>query len=163
MEVIQETPDTPMSVLELFSTSKDSIKLFGDNIIDQVKEGKVDPLRVAALTRTMDQISKYINDNIKENQRTEALKYGEKPFNAFGCEMHYTAVDTKYEYASCGDEVYDRLMQLKANLDQQIKNRQEWLKMMGKPEILVDEATGSQYTAYPPIKKTTMGLKVTIK
>jgi|KBSMisStaDraftv2_1062788.scaffolds.fasta_scaffold363225_1 hypothetical protein len=156
-----EKPDTPMSVLELFSTSKDSIKLFGDSIIDQVKEGNADPLRIAALTRSMEAIAKYVNDNLKDNQKNEAQKYGDKPFMAHGCEMQYTSVKTDYVYAVCGDPIWNELQLESAKLNEQIKQRQEWLKTMGNPQ---DVRVGDELvTIIPPMKKTQMGLKVTIK
>jgi len=156
-----ERADTPMSVLELFSTSKDSIKLFGDGIINQVKEGYADPLRIAALTRSMEAIAKYVNDNLKDNQKNEAQKYGDKPFILHGCEMQYTSVKTEYDYTTSNDPIWGELQEQLSKLNEQIKQRQEWLKTMGKPEdIRIDDEL---ITIYPPMKKTTLGLKVSIK
>lgn len=156
-----ERADTPMSVLELFSTSKDSIKLFGDCIIDRVKEGYADPLRVAALTRSMEAIAKYVNDNLKDNQKNEAQKYGDKPFMLHGCEMQYTSVKAEYDYASCGDPIWNELNETLEKVQIQMKQRQEWLKTMGKPEDI--RHNDELVTIYPPMNKTTLGLKVTIK
>jgi len=160
-EEIMEMADTPMSVLELFSTSKDSIKLFGDGIIDRVKEGHADPLRVAALTRSMEAIAKYVNDNLKDNQKNEAQKYGDKPFMLHGCEMHYTSVKSEYDYASSNDPIWNSLNEKITQLQIELKQRQEWLKTMGKSEDIRHD--DELVTIYPPIKKTTMGLKVSIK
>jgi len=156
-----EKPDTAMSVLELFSTSKESIKLFGDNIIDQVKEGNADPLRIAALTRSMEAIAKYVNDNLKDNQKNEAQKYGDKPFILHGCEMQYTSVKTEYDYTTSDDPIWKYLKENITSLTSQLKQREEWLKTMGKPENIQHE--DELVTIYPPMKKTTMGLKVSIK
>lgn len=156
-----ERADTPMSVLELFSTSKESIKLFGDGIIDRVKEGHADPLRVAALTRSMEAIAKYVNDNLKDNQKNEAQKYGDKPFILHGCEMQYTSVKSEYDYSSCNDPVWNNLNDKLLSIQSQLKARQEWLKTMGKPEDIRQD--DELVTIYPPMKKTMLGLKVTIK
>jgi len=156
-----ERADTPMSVLELFNTSKDSIKLFGDGIINQVKEGHADPLRIAALTRSMEAIAKYVNDNLKDNQKNEAQKYGDKPFMAHGCEMQYTSVKTEYDYTTSNDPTWNALQSDLIKLNERIKQRQEWLKTMGNPQ---DVRVGDELvTIIPPMKKTQMGLKVTIK
>src|SRR6478609_10204162 len=151
-----ERADTPMSVLELFSTSKESIKLFGDGIIDRVKEGHADPLRVAALTRSMEAIAKYVNDNLKDNQKTEAQKYGDKPFMLHGCEMQYTTVKSEFDYASCNDPLWNELNETLDKVQIQMKQRQEWLKTMGKPEDIRHD--DELVTIYPPMKKTQMGL-----
>ncbi len=156
-----EKPDTPMSVLNLFSTSKESIKLFGDNIIDLVKEGNEDPLKIAALTRSMEAIAKYVNDNLKDNQKNEALKHGDKPFILHGCEMQYTSVKTDYDYTTSNDPIWNSLNEKITALQIELKQRQEWLKTTGNPVDIRHE--DELVTIYPPMKKTTMGLRITIK
>lgn len=160
---METLPDTPYGVLQQFSTSKESIIRFSDDIIEGVKEGRLDPLEVKAICKTMEIISEKINEATKSNQKTEAEKFGDKPFMNYGFEMHYTSVKTDYDYEVCNDAVYDRLAKQKIALDELIKQRQAWLKMMNGPEVLVDTDSGEQYTAYPPMKKTAMGVKLTIK
>jgi hypothetical protein len=161
--IVIQTPNHPIDVLELFDTSKEKIKLFSDLVIDEVKEGRIDPLKVKALCKSMEAVTEIIDKNTREEQAKEAAKFGDKPFNNYGCEMHLTATKTDYDYESCTDVVYDRLVKLKKNLEEQIKQRQEFLKNIRGSQTLVDDATGEVYNATAPFKKQTIGVKVSIK
>jgi len=154
-------PDTPMSVLELFSTSKESNKLFAGKAVLAVKEGKADPLRLHVLCKSIEDVTTMIKEGIKANVTREAEKYGDKPFMFSGAECHLTAVKTEYDYEACGDpELVNLELQMK-ELKMKLDQRKEWLKTMGGPQ---DIRIGDELvTIYPPIKKTTTGVKVSIK
>ena len=160
---IKEQPDTALSVLEQFEPTKQWIISFASKVINDVANGRVDVLRVKLLCKTLEEIADKINTGTKEYQRTEAAKYGDKPFMFSGAEFHLTSVKTEYDYQSCSDVVYDRLIKVKKNLDEQIKERQEFLKTIKDHQTLVDEATGEVYTVYGPGKKQTEGVKISIK
>lgn len=157
------TPNTALSVMELLSPTKSGIKAFSDQIITNVKDGYVNPLRVALLCNTLKQTAETIRKSIKDEEKNEAEKYGEKVFEYFGADMQYTATATKYDYEACGDAILNDLLQQEEILTEKIKRRQELLKTLGEPTPMIDPNSGESYTAYPPIKKSEMGLKVTIK
>jgi len=154
-------PDSALSVLDMFSTSKEGIALFASKVINEVENGNVDPLKVKIYCKTLEAIAEKIDTATKEHQKTEVQKYGEKPFMFSGAELHYTATKTEYDFTVCGDPKLKRLEDMEAELSKQIKERKEWLKKMGGPEQMVDE--DELVTIYPPIKKSSMGVKVTIK
>lgn len=157
------TPSHPIGVLECFDTSKDKIKLFADLVIDEIKEGRVDPLRIKALCKSMEAVAEAIDKNTRDEQIKEAQKFGDNPFMNYGCEMHLTAVKTDYDYASCTDVVYDRLAKLKQSVDNQLKIRQEFLKNIQGSQTLIDDETREVYNVTKPFKKQVIGVKTTIK
>ncbi len=163
MEIIHVIPDSPTSVLELFQPSKEGIVSFSSQVISAVEDGRVDPLRVRILCKAMTEIADKIDKGTKDNQAREAEKNGERPFIMAGCELQYAPVKTEYDFSRCNDAVLNRLLILEEEIAKQVKQRKDWLRTMAGQEVLVDEATGEQYTAYPPIKRTTMGVKVSIK
>ena len=163
MEIINNQPDTPASVLGLFTTAKDSIKYFAASVINEVEDGKLDPLKVLTLCKAMESTSEKIIAGIKASALTEAEKYGDKPFKFNGCELHVTPVDTKYDYSTSNDKVLERLLALEENIKRQVANRKEMLKTLRETVTLIDEATGEVFQATPPLKKQTMGVKVVIK
>jgi len=155
------SPEHPIGVLELFGTSKQSIKLFADLVVDEIKEGRVDPLKIKAFCKSMEAVSEIIDKNTKNEQIKEAEKFGDKPFMNYGCEMHLTSVKTEYDYKSTNDPLWASMNEELIVLKAKIKQREDWLKMTGNPEdVRIDDEL---VTIYPPIKKTSMGVKITIK
>ena len=156
-------PNSPIGVLEQFSTSKQGIALFASKVINEVEGGNLDPLKVKLWCKTLEEIADKIDKGTKENQKTEAAKYGERPFMFAGAELHYTPTYTAYDYSACGDPEWQMLTDHMESIKAKLKQREEWLKTMGGPETIVNQVTGEIVTIYPPIKKSTMGIKVSIK
>lgn len=154
---------SPMGVLEQFSTSKEGITLFASKVINEVEEGKADPLKVKLFCKTLTEIADKIDKATKSQQNTEAAKYGSKPFAFAGAELHLTSVHTSYDFTACGDPEWEQMNQQIESLKASIKQREEWLKTMGGPETIISTLTGEVVTIYPPIKKSTEGVKVSIK
>lgn len=162
-QIYHVLPDTPISVLRMFETSAQGINSFAAKIINDVHDGKTDALEVKVLCSTLEKLVDKIHQGTKEHQANEAFKYGEKPFLFRGAELHYTSVKTEYDYTQCNDTVWLELQNQMTELKAKIKQREEWLRTMAGAETVLDKSTGEVVTIYPPIKKTTMGVKCTIK
>lgn len=156
-------PNSPVGVLEQFSTSKEGITLFASKVINEIEGGNIDPLKGKIWTKTLIEIAEKIDNATKEHQSRQAAKYGEKPFMFAGAELHYTATYTAYDYSACGDPEWNMLNESLTIIQAKMKAREEWLKKMGGPETVLNKVTGEVNDIYPPIKKSTMGLKVSIK
>ncbi len=152
---------TAISVLELFTPTKEGCANFAAKIINDIEDGKINPLNVKLLCKTMEEISEKINEGTKEHQKREAAKYGDKPFAYFGSEMHFTATKTEYDYTMCNDpELSDMQKELKA-LQDRVKARQEFLKKIQDEEVVVIH--GEAVTLYAPSKRQWHGVKTTLK
>lgn len=156
-------PETALQVLTLFSTSKESITRFSNQLIQDVKEGRADALKVRVLLDTMVSIADTVKDATKTDQLNEAAKYGERPFEFMGAELHATATKTEYDYETCGDTYLNNLEASAELIAKKIKARKDLLKTLGEITPVGDPETGETYSVCPPIKKTSMGLKVQIK
>lgn len=156
-------PDTPSSVMALFDASKHALNQFADSVIQSVKDGNENPLKVHALIKKQEFALEQIKKGIKEEVKTEAAKYGEKPFMFAGAECHLTSVKTEYDYTVCNDRYLLDLYKQLDTLKTQIKQREEMLKTLGNPIQLLDGETGEVNTVYPAMKKTETGVKVSLK
>lgn len=159
-----ETPDTAASVMTLFSPTKEGIISFASQVINEVADGKRDPLQILVLCKTMEEIADKIRKGTIEFQVREAEKYGDKPFEFQGTELHYTSVKTDYDYANCKDPVLNWLEKIGEENAKQIEGRKKFLKAVpyeGLTEL--DEGSGELIKIYPPAKKERMGLKVFLK
>jgi hypothetical protein len=156
-------PDTAMSVLEMFQPTKEGIALFAARVINDVEDGKVDPLHVQLLCKTLEEISDKIKAGIKENLKTEAAKYGEKPFMFQGAEFHLTHTKTEYDFSVCGDPQWEAFDQQEQSCAHQRKERETFLKALKEPMDMLDSLSGEIVTLRPPVKKQYDGVKVSIK
>lgn len=156
-------PDTALSVLELFSTSKEGITLFASKVINEVEAGNADPLRVQIFCKTLEEVAEKIKAGIKDNAKREAQKYGDKPFMHAGAELHLTNTFTQYDYEGCGDTQWELAdFQVKSATNTR-KEREAFLRALKEPMEVMDSVSGEVTILRPPVKKVTEGIKVSIK
>ena len=160
---MDELPTTATGVLNLFNTSKEGISLFASKVVNEVEDGKIDPLKVKLWCKTLTEIAEKIDKATKEHQRKEAEKYGDKPFMFAGAELHLTSVRTEYDFSVCGDHELEDLNHTFETVKADIKKREEFLKALPHPTTIISTFTGEVITIKPPLKKQTEGIRVSIK
>jgi len=156
------TPDTAISVLNLFGTNKTQIEKFAHAIASEVADGNENPLKIHALCKALEATAEAIKSKIKHHTANEASKYGEnKPFEFMGMTMEYTSVRTEYDFSVCNDSFYNDLKKEEEEVSQNRKDREQFLKSIkGTMEVILGDEV---ITIIPPVKRQTMGVKVTIK
>lgn len=160
---MNQLPDSPIGTLRLFASTQTQIDVFSDSIIQAVKQGEANPLEVLIQIRALQKVSERVLKEIDDNLLKEVDKYHENTFEFMGSKIEKAELGTKYDYSICTDPVFERLEvdALKANED--LKERQEFLKVLKKPLTVVDEITGEISTIHPPAKKSKSGVKVSIR
>lgn len=160
-----DLPNTAYGVLKQFSVSKEGVQRFSVQVINAVKNGEVNALELKAYLKAMEQIIEIVDKATRNEQLTEAEKYGERSFEVFGVKIEKGEVGTKYDYTSCGDPVYNHRLQIFEEAKKQLDERAAFLKNLKEPLTLVDEDNGSGEVArvMPPAKTGKDGLKFSIK
>ena len=154
MDNIIIQPDNPMSTLTLFDADKKGLEYFIDYVCNTIESGMDDPLKVLAISKKMEYVTKRINDRIKEQQKTAADKYGDRPFEFMGTEMHYTSVYTRYDFSACNDPKWNEASKV-------VEDREKFLKGLTEPmDVRIDDEL---VTLTPPKKIQSFGLKTTVK
>lgn len=153
----------PSELLGLMASTSTQIDVFSDGIIQSVKGGDLNPLHALIQLRAMEQASKRILSEIKENLLTEANKYPEKSFTFMGNEITKAEHGTKYEFSNCGDPVWEMLDQQKDSIAKSIKEREDFLKALKSPLETLDKLSGEIVTLSPPTKTSQSGLTVKIR
>lgn len=158
-------PDNPMQALTLFDADKKGLDYFIDYVANTIESGMDDPLKVWAIAKKMEYITEGVKAKIKENAITKAALHGERPFAFAGTEMHLTSTRTEYDFAHCGDPEWEEWEFQESAAAAKRKGRETFLKALQAPITLVDDRQGSGeiITVRPPVKRQTMGIKVTIK
>ena len=160
MEVIHVIPDTPMSVLTLFSTSKTSIDVMSDSIIQEVKEGRADALAVRAMLKAMEMVIDRVNKETQAEQLTAAEKYPERKFTHSGVEFEKKELGVSYDYSQ--DQEWQWLANVEKENAEQRKTREAFLKTLTAPMNQVTD-DGEFILLTPPKKSFKAGLAVSIK
>ncbi len=156
-------PDTPSSVLQLLNADKSALEKFANSIIQDVKEGRENPLQIKILIKKYEYVLNEIKENIKVNVNTETAKYGDKEFEYGGAKCHYTPVNTEYDFSVCGDSLRQKLFIDSVEANYKLKERETFLKSLTDTITIINEETGEMETISPPQKKQSYGLKVTLK
>jgi len=95
--------------------------------------------------------------------RYEVAKYGQSMTTATGTKIELSEVGTKYDYVFCEDDIYNELVIKRDALDEQIKERQQFLKTLPSEGIDIINEDGVVSRIYPPSKSSTSSVKCTIQ
>lgn len=167
---------TTSSILSLFETTKGQRKSFIEDIVERLRSGEADPLKVHLQVKAMEEIITGLTstDEKKNKNFTVAIdyknmllqaaeKYGKK-FQLHNAEFSVKEVGTSYDWTKCEDnELADLLSQQEA-IKEKIKAKQDFLKTVPLEGLLItSEATGETFKVYPPAKSSTTSVAVSLK
>ena len=125
----------------------------------------MEPLKIHTYLKSIEDISKQLTDHktYREYLLNAAEKHGKK-FQYQNAEFIIKEVGTKYDYSNCNDLELNDLMRQMDVLKARIDKKQETLKHLPLSGMLTtDEKTGDTYKIYPPSKKSTTAVSVTLK
>jgi hypothetical protein len=152
-----------MSVINLMPSTSDEVNRFANNLIQLVKNGEENPLAVLVQIRAMEKAFKIITEKIKENYISEADKYPGDKFQFKGNDIQKGDVYTSYDYSVCGDPIWSQRKSILDMAKNLLDEREDFLRSLREPMTIVDDESGEVATVRPPLKKTTPGLKISIK
>lgn len=132
-------------------------------IINAINEGGVDPLKLKLQAKAIEEILKQIKPILDKAAREKAESFGAKQFTTMGADIKLIEAGTKYDFSNCNDLIYFELMEEFKKLDAKIKKRETILKAIDEKEEFYRSETGETWTAYPPIKKSTSTIEISIK
>jgi len=152
-----------MDVINISPSTKEEAALFAQKLIADVQGGTVNPLALAvkmnAIIKSLEAVKSAINEQIMD----EAYKYSSKGFEAYGAEINIMELGAKYDYSSCGDKAWEMYDQAVSSATESRKSREAFLKALKEPLPTYDPETGETYNINPPIKKSTTGIKISLK
>lgn len=160
---MNEMPSNPMSALRLMPNRASEVARFSKGIIEAVKSGDANPLEVLVMLRSLEAVSELVREEIEQNIVTEAEKYAEKKFEAFGAMIEKAEVNTRYNFNKCADPTYERLEVDFNTAKQRLDERKEFLKTIKEPVPIGDTVTGELVTVHPPGKTSKSGVRVYLK
>lgn len=79
--------------------TKTEVAKQASKLIEQVKEGEVEAMRVYAMMTALEKVASDVKKGIMENVLTEHERYGEKTTIAYGITYERCEVGVKYDYS----------------------------------------------------------------
>ena len=152
-----------LSYLTVLPSTADEIKRFSNQIINQVKSGNENPLKLLVLLRALEATAETIRDGIKQEITSEMDKYSEKSFEAFGARLEKAEVGVAYDYEATGDRDWFQFKATEEGASARRKEREVFLRALREPMTLLDTESGEVYEVRPPLKKSKSGVKVFLK
>lgn len=152
--------ETALSYLTVLPSTSDEIKRFTTQIINSVKEGQENPLKVLVMLRALEATAESIRTGIGEEILTEASKYSEKSFEAYGARIERAEVGVSYDYQTTEDREWFAFKVGEQKMADFRKSREGFLREIKKPITVIDPDTGEVYEIKPPLKKSKSGVKV---
>jgi hypothetical protein len=160
---MSDLPDNPMSALTLMPSTASEVARFSKGIIESVKEGRANPIKVLIMLRALEAISELVREEIGENVSREADNYSEKKFEAFGALVAKEDVGVKYRYETAKDVEWEQLNSEFETIKRRKSERETFLRVLKTPMTVVNPDTGEVTEVRPPMKTGKPGIKVFLK
>lgn len=145
------------------SISKETIELTASDLIGKLDSGEINALGLLNKIKAVEKIAEAIKPKLTEMALMELSKYKEKAVLLYNSEFTSGEVGTVYDFTVCGDPKYNSLMEKFEEIKKEVKDREAFLKAIKVSETVVNEDTAEIVTVYPPLKKSTTAVKVSIK
>jgi membrane-anchored protein YejM (alkaline phosphatase superfamily) len=144
--------------------SKSQLKIMADMSLQEIFEnGKI--IEAAEALSVMETFIKELRGNkqFSDYVREEISKNG-KQLETNSAKIELAETGIKYSFDNCGDVIYEQLNQQLESIEQQLKDRKEFLKTVSVSGLsIINEQTGEVSTIYPPSKQSTSTYKITLK
>jgi hypothetical protein len=143
--------------------NKTTLKRMASTTMDELMEnGRI--IEAADMIAKMEFFMKELKNNPEyvDYLRYEVAKYGGAHTTPSGTRIELAEVGTKYDYVFCEDDILNDLVISRLALEEQIKERQEFLKNLPSEGIEIISRYGEVKRIYPPSKSSTSSIKCTI-
>ena len=154
-----------INILSLFQTTKAERAAFVSNVITNIEDESVDPLKIHLQLKSLIDISEQLleNETYRKYLLSAAEKNGKK-FTYQNAEFSIKEVGTKYNWENCDDAELKELLFNNEILKEKINAKQDFLKKVSVSGLLIThEETGETYKAFPPSKSSTTSVAVTLR
>lgn len=151
----------------IIPTSKVGLQTLAVDLIEQLDTGEVNALELLRTFKLVEKLQEMVKEKMISSAVAQLSRYPEKEVDLYGVTFEKMEGGVTYNFEGCNDEVYSAIQSQKEILKKEEDKRVKFLKSIdGSINIEhVDESSGevTAKTIYPPVKKSTSTLKVTLK
>lgn len=149
--------------LDYIPRNKADIEKFVKFRLEQIEDGTISPLQLKIQLKALSEAISQIDECIKEGYLKEAQKYSKGERNMFGNEFDIVEAGVSYDYSNCGDSEWNDMDAGIKYANTQKKEREKFLQSLKGALEVVDTNSGETSTLFPPVRKSTTTLKITLK
>jgi len=139
----------------IIGQSKEEAIQFIEALSSEIMEGEVEnPILLQGVMHTL---KKGLDDLMKLNiENLPSMKTHE----AYGYKFTQKEAGVKYDFSNCNYPEYDKFVERKREIEEQIKKIEGTLKSITDPIDVVNSETGEVMTVNPPIRKSTTIIEI---
>jgi hypothetical protein len=164
-EAVAAEPTRQQSITTTFNSllgmDAATIDTIARAIVQDVANGDRDALETLIYAKKGAMLFKAIDDNVKNY--AYGKQYAAKGENVvkFGCKVEQSELGVSYDYSVTGDTEWEHLKAVATKAKAALDDREKFLKTIkGTMDVVV---MGEPITIHEPIKKATLGYKITVK
>lgn len=147
-------------------TTKSEQEQLASLFAQKVLDGEISAMEAVIQMKSISEsISIFLKNNDVRDaviRETEKYEKGETP-SYKGAVVQVKETSVKYDFTGCNDSVWDKLNKEKKEVDEKIKQRESFLKLVNGSKTEIDEETGEIYTILPPARSSTTSYSITFK
>lgn len=147
---------------DLTIINKTDIEAVASTLLSKLDSGYVNPLSILTTVKAYEKVFDKIKKELINYSLTEASKYNEKEFELNGVKFSKVEAGVSYDYSNCGHEYYNSICEDIEKLTKEKKEIEKLLLSLKETTTIVMPFTGLICDVYPPVKKSTTTLKVTL-
>lgn len=147
-------------------TTKSEQESLASYFVKNVLNGEISAIEAVVQMKSIsDAISLFLKNNeVRESAIRELDRYGKGETHSYkGATIQIKETSVKYDFEGCNDPVWNKLNNAKKDINEKIKNRESYLKLINGSKTEIDEETGEIYTIYPPSRSSSTSYAITFK
>lgn len=150
------------AIKSILSLDAATIDTLARAIVQEVQDGNKDALETLIIAKKGAALFKAIDDNVKSF--AYGKQYATKGENVVrnGCKVEPSELGVSYDYYASQDPIYEQISEEFGKVKQIKEDREKFLKSIKDKMTIVSEDTGDIVTIYAPVKKGTLGYKISI-
>lgn len=154
--------NTQIEILSSQVIDKTAAAEMAQLIISAIENGDVDALNLKIKIKAIENVIETIKPILDKEARSIAEREGAKSFSRLGSTVKLQETGVKYDYSNCQDPKHLKLTESFEAAKAAKEKRETYLKALDKSETIVDEDSGEIVTIYPPIKRSTSSVVITL-
>lgn len=145
------------------NSGKEEVSSLVQQIVSNVEDGNTNALEVFIHLHKLAKVAEDVRSKIMDAALSEAAKHGGKGSSAFGVDFSVAEAGVRYDFSETNDPILAEILEKETEIKAKKSEREKFLKSLpGKLPIVIEE-TGELVEVFPPIKKSSTVLKISLK